>query len=323
VEDNEPTMKRPTIPCLIFFFLVGTLSAQGIKVVHPQGMEGLAQRIRRVYPALLQDTETRLELQYQKTVEVELTRDHEHFNTAVQRLGGLQRPAHVAAVAFPWRDHIVLQADAWRQSDVGAFRRTFQHEIVHCVLGAHERKAERALPTWVHEGVAQWVSGGLRLAETSTLENALRAQDLMAFQDLVNDFPDQEGASRLAYAQSESLIRFLDGRGQPGQSRNVPLFLRLLLRGETVDRALGLVTGLGTRRFEDAWRQDLKGRFTFGTRHLPEFFFSGTLLTLLALLFATWRVRVRRWKERWEKEEAAEDAWRRAMGGEETPPSSP
>jgi len=161
------------------------------------------------------------------------------------------------------------------------------------------------------------------LAETSTLENALRAQDLMAFQDLVNDFPDQEGASRLAYAQSESLIRFLDGRGQPGQSRNVPLFLRLLLRGETVDRALGLVTGLGTRRFEDAWRQDLKGRFTFGTRHLPEFFFSGTLLTLLALLFATWRVRVRRWKERWEKEEAAEDAWRRAMGGEETPPSSP
>ncbi len=282
--------------------------AQGVDVVHPPGMDGMARRIRILTPRMLARAKTYLELGYDQKLRVRIVEDQASFDAALREEGSDPRPPFVAAVAFPWRDVIILKAEAWQTGSPGAFEAIYQHELVHCVLGAAERKYEVALPVWLHEGIAEWVAEKPFYGDPAILGEAVRRERLIPFAELVKSFPRQEGASRLAYAQAHSVVRALAdfGEGPALERRNIPILLRLLLRGERFEDALRLMTGLSLDEFESLWRGEVRRRSHSGLNWLPEFLFSGFLTALALLVFGVQRARRDRAMRRMEEEEALE-----------------
>jgi hypothetical protein len=269
------------------------LNEPGIKVEFPDGMKGAAERVLRVYPRLKRDCEEKLGYRYTKTVRVWICRDHKPFNDQIISLGGQAKPEHIAAVAFPMVDVIVLKSAAWTRSSVREFEIIVQHEISHCLLGHLRRIHERmSIPAWFDEGIAQWVSEGLFRGDSVRLHQALRQEAWIPFADLENKFPAQEGASELAYAQSESMVRFIAEYNDPERNRaNIHGILLHLANGESFDQALFAITGLHFRGLEARWSEQKKSSLPFPIQLFPDVFFSVTIVVLALLAFASYRVR--------------------------------
>ncbi len=293
---------------LLLLTLVATVPAQNVEVIHPRGMAGIARRIRILTPRMLARAKRHLELGYDQSLTVRVVEDQEAFDAALEAQGSAPRPPFVAAVAFPWRDLIILKAEAWQKGAPGSFEAIYQHELVHCVLGAAERKFNVALPVWIHEGIAEWVAEKPYYSDPAILEDAVGNDSLIPFAELVKSFPRQEGASRLAYAEAHSLIRSLAdfGKGPALERRNIPILLRLLLRGERFEDALRLMTGLSLSDFELLWKGEVRRGGHARLRLLPEFLFSGLLIALALLAFGVQRSRRDRAMREMEEEEAGE-----------------
>ncbi len=269
------------------------LKKEGITVYYPEGMEVAAQKTAGVYPGLLHRCESRLGSRYPRHLELWLCRDHASFNRRIVQLGGGRKPDFVAAVAFPAIDVIVLKAAAWRQGPPDNFRVTFMHEISHCILG-DLRRAHRGMviPRWFDEGVAQWVSEGLYRGDGMRLHQALRNGSWIPFEELDERFPSQEGASELAYAQSESMVRFIAEYNDPGGKRNnLAGILISLSDGSSFDEALREITGLSLEQMEEEWSRGRRSILPFPLRLLPEAMFSFLLIVLSLLAFVTYRVK--------------------------------
>lgn len=294
---------------LVLAVLAIAAPAQDLDVVHDSGLEGLAERIRAAYPRLLEDTEHRLGVAYEHRLTVHVVRDHDEFNATVTALGAAPRPEHVAAVAFGFRDVIVLKSSAWRRAPGDEFEVIFQHEIVHVVLGALQREHTFLIPRWLDEGIAQWVTDRPFFGEPETLDRAVRNDRLLSFERLTREFPDHEGASALAYAQSLSLVRFISRRKAADERvrGNVRGLLRFMSRGASAEEAIFYVTGLELPELEDAWRDELRHRTPVSLRHLPEVLVSGAMVIAAMLAFAAHRMRRRRRMDELEEDDDAED----------------
>ncbi len=322
---------RCVVRILLLLALASAIPAQSVEVIHPGGMDGIARRIRILTPRMLARAKRYLELGYDHALTVRIVEDQEAFDAALKAQGSAPRPPFVAAVAFPWRDLIVLKAEAWQKGEPGSFEAIYQHELVHCVLGAAERKFNVALPVWIHEGIAEWVAEKPFYSDPAILEDAVRSDRLIPFSRLVKSFPRREGASRLAYAEAHSLVRTLAdfGEGPTLERRNIPILLRLLLRGERFEDALRLMTGLSLNDFELIWKGEVRRSGHSRLRLLPEFLFSGLLIALALLAFGVQRSRRNRAMREMEEEEAREGPgpypyWALPEEADEpdTPPSS-
>ncbi len=271
-------------------------------------MEGAAARVLEVYPRLKEEVETRLGLRYTRKLDIWLERSHADFNARITALGGGPKPEHVAAVAFPYHDVVVMKADAWRRGAPRAFEVTFQHEIVHCLLGELRRRhPEMTLPTWLDEGIAQWASEAVFFGSPDLLAQAIRQGSLIPFEELRRDFPDQEGASALAYAQSHSLVRFIAERGNPtGRKNNIQGLLLQLMDGSEVEDAVRAVTGLGFDELEKVWEGETGAALPFSLRDVPEMVFGIAIFVLALLAFSVQRVRRAQRLAQFEAEERAQ-----------------
>jgi len=118
-------------------------------------------------------------------------REHFHDGTAGLAMLGQQRI------------FIVLDAvSSLPPHDLGV---VVTHELVHILL---HQSAGPFVPRWVHEGLAQELSGAVYLGGSEE-EIVFRAKTdrLLRFRDLEADFP--ENALRAAYAQSFSFVAYL------------------------------------------------------------------------------------------------------------------
>jgi len=273
---------------------VPALEAPGVRLVHEAGLDGLARRVADLWDGLRADTERKLGFDYPRTATIHIVRGRAAFERVIQEHGAPAPPAHVAAVAFGRRDVIVLQSHIFARSAEDSLPRILQHELVHCFIGHLEREHPWCrVPRWLDEGVAQWVSDAVLFGPPDLLLRAAGKDELLPFAELERAFPEQEGASALAYAQSASLVRFLSSYGAENEhvKGNVRWLLRFMAQGRTFEDALHAVTGLDVASFERAWLGDLQAKSMLGLRDLPAFLFSGILFTLAVLLFATLRVR--------------------------------
>lgn len=277
----------------------------GLDVHHPPGLEGLADRIRGVYPELLGEAETKLGVDYRQRLEVRVTRDHDAFNAAVTSLGAAPRPKHVAAVAFSYRDVIVLKTASWRAATGREFETIFQHEIVHCVLGQLQRDKNFVLPRWLDEGLAQWVTDEPYILDPGVLDRAARRDALLSFEELTKVFPEHEGASALAYAQSLSLVRFISRQKALDEHRrgNIRGLLRFLANGSSIEESLYFVTGLEPHELERAWKGDLRERVSVNLRDLPNILVSGAMVIAVFLAILSYMSRRRRRLDAFDAEE--------------------
>lgn len=280
-----------------------------LEVHYPLGLRGGAERLGEVYPRLLKDIETKLGLTYARPLKVCLVRSHEEFQAEVRRHGGGDVSPDTQAIAFSFIDIIVLKSEAWRTLRVSSMEVVFEHEIFHCVLGDFLRRNPKAvIPTWLNEGLAQWVSEEPYKNDGGTLATALRTGDLASLSELDEAFPEGGNATALAYAQSLSFVRFLSRRNARNEIRrgNLRALLRQLSLGKRVDEALEDMTGQKLEDLEKEWRGEVARDLDLSVRRLPEIAFAVFVLVSTLLIWSTIRERRRRAYAEMERQEAAE-----------------
>ncbi|MEE9394228.1 MAG: peptidase MA family metallohydrolase [Planctomycetota bacterium] len=264
---------------------------QALDIQAADGLEGAARRIREFYPRILRETQERLGFSYPQRLRVRLFRDHEAFNANIIAEGGRPKPDHIAAVAFGFQDLIILKSRAWTANHRETLETIFQHELVHCFLGHLMRVRPRCIiPTWLNEGLAQWTSEKVFWGSNEVLERARAANSLIPLHELERDFPDEEGASQLAYVQSLSLVRFIAERGS--KRRNIPDLLKLLSRGFDLDFSLKAVIGVDRAGLEAEWLEGQRSWFGFPPGKLMEFGFGAFIAVITFFLV------IMRWSKR-------------------------
>ncbi len=117
-------------------------------------------------------------------------------------------PDSALAVAFPSRGHIVLNAAKLRQFDPLERIRTLDHEMVHVLLG-RIAAGEAHVPLWLHEGLAQDLSGQSSMTDMVRLALANITDRRIPMTQLIDSFPYGSPGAPVAYAQALSFTRFV------------------------------------------------------------------------------------------------------------------
>lgn len=279
-----------------------------VSVVHSAGLEGAARRVRTRHATLCERVKKRTGLNLPERIEVHLTSSHESFNATIRRLGGAARPEHVAAVAFPYQDIIVMKTEAWIRNR-GGFEQLYMHELTHCAIGVLRQRQPVDIPHWFEEGLAQFAANSSFVERSDVLDLAIDSDSTIPFSQLESAFPAQEGATTLAYAQSLSIVRFLHGYQTKTPDRRLRLtaMLRRLARGSSFKETLKLSTGLEPGQLEAAWLGEMQRQSSLSLRQLPALVFGGLLLVVTLLLLARQRVRRTQLLQSMTEEEAEVD----------------
>lgn len=154
----------------------------------------------------------------------------------------------VAAARF---NLIVLYASEfeWGRSTLAA---TIAHELTHIAIEHAIGEPPRAIPTWLHEGLATVVESAVaeRFSYEEIVDAAFEADRLISLRGLTGSFPVQSGGALLAYAQSNSFVKFIIDRW--GESA-ITEILDSYRQGASQDRALRRAVGLGLNALEAEW----------------------------------------------------------------------
>jgi hypothetical protein len=146
--------------------------------------------------------------------------------------------------------------------------RQIPHELAHVMLyrGLGAAGYER-LPAWLNEGIATMAELSPNPDYAGALRAASQNNSLIPFADLCTAFPPDSGRAFLAYAQSESFVRYL--RETSGDTGLVALAKAY---ADGLDCDLGATRALGAplSRLEARWRESALGQNVAGvaTRNL-------------------------------------------------------
>lgn len=156
----------------------------------------------------------------------------------------------VGGQTFPQYHVIVLLGPSTQAQQVA---RDVSHEVTHLAIdGATAELAP--LPTWLDEGMAMAAEGPTDPAYQSALADAARSGQLISLQSLSGNFPEDPNQALVAYAESESLVRYFDQ--VYGQGRFAQL-VDAFRHGQTADQAFTNSAGVSATQFEIAWRQSI------------------------------------------------------------------
>lgn len=92
---------------------------------------------------------------------------------------------------------------------LGEMERLIPHELTHLLVYQATRRIPDHVPPWLNEGLATLNEFRPDANRQALLEQALAEDGLFPLQVLCAPFPTDENAARLAYAQSESLVSYL------------------------------------------------------------------------------------------------------------------
>ena len=202
-----------------------------------------ANGIRRGLDAL----EAQFDLALQRRTRLVLYADGERMRAD---LGRGTRP-WVGGVAAARFNLIVLYASEfeWGRSTLPS---TIAHELTHIAIEHAVGEPPRNIPTWLHEGVATVVESSVaeRFSYDDIVDGAFAADRLISLRGLTGSFPVRSGGALLAYAQSNSFVRFIIDRW--GGS-SITQILDAYRDGALPDRALQQTVGLDLAALEAQW----------------------------------------------------------------------
>ena len=130
--------------------------------------------------------------------------------------------------------------------------KVLRHELAHSFVAA---RTGGNCPTWLHEGVAQWLEGGDPEREDVAVAAAARAGRLIPLLSLEGPFQSlSEADATLAYAESLSAVaHILRKRGEPGVVR----LLAALGDRLPSEEALPVALALSYPEFQKSWEDQL------------------------------------------------------------------
>ncbi|HET7294601.1 MAG TPA: tetratricopeptide repeat protein [Vicinamibacteria bacterium] len=133
--------------------------------------------------------------------------------------------------------------------------RVLRHELAHSFIAA---RTGGNCPTWLQEGVSQWLEGADPAREDARLAEAAREGRLLPLVTLEGPFDSlSEPDAELAYAQSLSAVGFILGR-----SRETGLVRLLSALGDRLpsEEALPVALALSYPELQKAWADSLSAR---------------------------------------------------------------
>lgn len=202
-----------------------------------------ADGIRRGLAALQED----FDLELQRRTRLVFYADGDRMRAD---MGRGTRP-WVGGVASARFNLIVLYASEfdWGRSTLAA---TIAHELTHIAIEHAIGEPPRNVPAWLHEGVATVVESAVaeRFSYGDIVEAAFEADRLISLRGLTGSFPVQSTGALLAYAQSNSFVRFIIDRW--GESA-ITEILDAYRQGASQDSALRQAVGLGLNALEAEW----------------------------------------------------------------------
>ena len=248
-----------------------SLTEHGVTVEFEERDADVARRIPATVRRSGDELAKRLRLRLPEKVRVRLLRSGEAFVGPPET--PLGKPVELyAGIAYPRSG--TIHVDARRIDRVGgshAFLRTIRHECVHLAVG-HTLGGGK-LPKWFEEGLACRFGSPLPSAELGHA-GRLGAYPLRS---LVR-FPRTRDGLRIAYAQVESVMRFLVRKRGAKAVREV---LERVERSEGFGEALEAATGFTVETLDAAWRRSLGSRWGW---RLVAFIFSPMKVLLWAAL---------------------------------------
>ena len=211
-------------------------------------------------------------------------------------------------LALLGRDEIHIVLDEVQAQPPNNLGTVLAHEIVHVLLDQYAGLNGPRVPRWLHEGLAQHLSGDTYLG--------LREEDLVypasvgrlpRLRELQDDFPDDDLGRRRAYAQSFSFVAFLV---RSIGIEDVVAAVDKIKERDGYDGGFARVTQVSIAVYEDAWRSWLQNESGARWRFLFQNCFSYTMIAGFVLLALAG---IRRWnrdlvaRNKLEREDAFED----------------
>jgi hypothetical protein len=169
-------------------------------------------------------------------------------SAAEMQANTLFAPDWSGGLAFPNHRTVLL---AIEPGSLAWGREVIAHELAHVVIGAYTFSCLDSTPPWLSEGLAMNAEGRTEPFAANVLQQAIAGDSLLSVRSLGQMFSADPDLAYLAYAQSESLVRFLIQ--VHGQEKMLQL-LDEFSGGSSEDRALRQVYGFDRDGLEAEWR---------------------------------------------------------------------
>ncbi len=132
-------------------------------------------------------------------------------------------------------------------------QREIPHELTHLLIYQTTGDHYRNVPTWLYEGLAVMNQAQPDPGFPAALAAARDAGTLLSLSSLCGPFPADPAQAQLAYAESESVVRYIrDTHGAPGLTALLGAYADGLGCAAGVDRALGV----SLAALEEGWLRD-------------------------------------------------------------------
>jgi hypothetical protein len=151
--------------------------------------------------------------------------------------------------AAAWNDGTIRVPVAGLERPTPGLVRVLRHEVAHSFVAS---RTAANCPTWLQEGLAQWLEGGDPAREDAALSGLARGSSLPRLESLETAFTGlSEAQAQAAYAGSLSAVAYLVGRsGEEGVRRLIAALATGLKAKEALPAAVGLTYGELQRGWE-------------------------------------------------------------------------
>jgi hypothetical protein len=140
-------------------------------------------------------------------------------------------------------------------------QRLVPHELTHIMLYRSLGNGFDHLPTWLEEGIAAMEELYPNPDYANALEAASKNNSLISFSDLCASFPADSGRAYLAFAESQSFVRFLrDTYGSTG----ILALTKAYADGLDCDLGATRAVGVPLNQLDARWRESVLGQNVIG-----------------------------------------------------------
>lgn len=210
---------------------------------HLQEDSSLVQKTIDKISSKLFGVENFFEGRSKSEVHIFITKSEEEFQSHSQN--GF--PEWAQAIAFVNKQTIIIRIN--NADEINRLPRVLLHELVHIYLGLIS--PEERIPTWLHEGVSQWLSyDNLTMDEKIYISNALYSGKIASLSSLDSMFNYNKHQANLGYALSRSAVDyFLKNYDQQTLFRTI----KKVNSTRFINKAFLEVTGRDFVDFETGW----------------------------------------------------------------------
>ncbi|MBC8328082.1 MAG: hypothetical protein ISR76_06340 [Planctomycetes bacterium] len=276
---------------------------QGFEWTAPDGLADLAVRYQEQIAGILGEARLWTGLPADpRPFRVEWVGDRKDLARALRMP---EVPGWYAAVAVPSERRLIIATEI--AGSEARLISTLRHEVMHLAMADIGPAGWARLPAWFHEGCAQVFAGEVYLGELGvSLSWRAVLGDLDLLMEYRDGFPESSAGAAVGYALGE---RFVSTFLRHHNLLDLKDVLAQVRSGESFDRALIEVTGMGLVEHEERMRKELVNASGLLGDIYPQIFLGLALfmVLMLPLVRAARRRRREELEERWERQDRVED----------------